>query len=74
MDFLKNTEISTSESPVFPCRQTDMVMLSQFLPFMFIKEKHYGFQIITKFMNMMEFLNVTYSSREPSLECMHLSK
>jgi len=26
-----------------------------------------------KFMNMMEFLNVTYSSREPSLERMHLS-
>jgi hypothetical protein len=56
--FLKNTEISTSGSPAFPCRQTDMVMLSHFLPFIFIKEKHFELQIIMKFTNMMEFPNV----------------
>ena len=46
---------------------------SHCLPFIIIKEKHFGVQIIMKFMNMMEFLNVLYSSREPSLECIHLS-
>jgi hypothetical protein len=45
---------------------------SHFLPFIIIQENHFGLQIIMKFMNMLEFLDVPYSFREPSLESMHL--